>query len=681
MSDETIFCPKEVSWLHFNHRVLQEAADPNLPLLERIKFLGIFSSNQDEFFRVRVANLITLIQTDKKTDQLLGHKPIKVLKQVQKIVMEQGLYFNEIYETILQELRKEHIYLFNEKQLDEEQQLFTQSYFKREVQQHLIPIMLSQAPKFPELKDDTIYFGVVIQPKNSSTQEFALIDIPSKKVNRFVRLPDRNGHQVIILLDDVIRTCLHNIFPIMSRDAMEAYTFKITRDADFDIDDDFSESYTSKINESLKQRLKGEPTRVVYDNNMPESMVSYLVNELKLDETDTLIGGGRYHNFKDFLGFPKLGRTDLRHPPFEHRRHHEFKKFKSYFDVVRKKDILFHFPYHTYEHVIEFLQEAAVDPFVKSIELTVYRLAKASSVINALLSAAKNGKNVEVTLELQARFDEQNNLDWANVLKDENVKVRFGIEGIKVHSKICLIKRKDPDGCLRAYAFLSTGNFNESTAKLYTDHMILTSKAPLTQDVENVFSFLKRPYDNVDFKQILVSPLNLRGSIEKRIQKEIDNAKAGKKAWIWLKLNNIADERMVCKLYEASKAGVEIRMIVRSMCSIIPELEHSKKIEIISIVDQLLEHSRIYAFCDNNRKTVYLSSADMMTRNLDRRVEVAFPIRSKQLKTQVLNVFEYQWRDNVKARKVDEKGKNEIVKKDTAPFRSQEEIAKYVAKL
>jgi polyphosphate kinase len=680
MPDESIYCPKEVSWLHFNHRVLQEAADTRLPLIERIKFLGIFSSNQDEYFRVRVANLMTIIETDKKTDQLFGHKPMKVLRQVQKIVMEQGKLFNEIYENILQDLRNEHIHIINEQQLDKKQELFVQDYFKREVQPHMMPIMLSQAPSFPELKDDTIYFGVVIQNKNATDQQFALIEIPSKQVSRFVRLPDRDNHQVIILLDDVIRSCLNKLFPTMTHHQIEAYTFKITRDADFDLDDDFSESYTQKINESLKQRLSGEPTRVVHDLNMPKSMVNYLVKELKLEETDTLIAGGRYHNFKDFMGFLNLGRTDLVHPPFNHMTHPELRRVKSYFSLISKKDILFYFPYHSFDSVIDFMREAAVDPNVKSIEITVYRLAKASRIINALVCAAKNGKKVEVTLELQARFDEQNNLKWANILNDEGVRVRFGVEGIKVHSKLCMIKRQEGDR-LKTYALLSTGNFNESTAKLYTDHMLFTAREAITDEVERVFSFLSRPYDNVEFKKLLVSPLTLRGSLEKQIQREINNAKAGKKAWIWLKLNNIADVQMINKLQEASKAGVEIRMVVRSMCSIIPELEASKNIKIISIVDRLLEHSRIYAFANNGRNNVYLSSADLMTRNLDRRVEVAFPITAKRLKDQILKVFEFQWKDNVKARKVGEKGKNNIVNQGEEPFQSQVEIAKYIKSL
>jgi len=680
MSDEPIYCPKEVSWLQFNHRVLQEAADIELPLIERIRFLGIFSSNQDEYFRVRVANLITIVETDKKTNQLFGHKAIKVLRQVQKTVMEHGKYFNDIYESILKDLRKEKILILNEKQIDEEQEVFVQNFFKHKVQPHIIPIMLSQAPKFPELKDDTIYFGVVIQQKQVATQEFALIEIPTKNVNRFVRLPDRDKHQVIILLDDVIRTCLKKIFPAMAKEEMKAYTFKITRDADFDLDNDFSESYAQKINESLKQRLKGEPTRVVYDQKMPPSMVSYLVNELKLDETDTLIGGGRYHNFKDFCSFPDLGRSDLSHPSFKKIQHPDLKNVQSYFDIIRAKDLLFYFPYHSFDPIIELLQEAAVDKYVKSIEITIYRLAKNSRVINALVSAAKNGKKVEVTLELQARFDEQNNLDWASILRDEGVRVRFGVEGIKVHSKLCMIKRKE-GGQVKTYALLSTGNFNEATANIYTDHMLMTSKEILTDEVQRVFSFLSRPYDNVSFKQLLVSPHTLRTSLEKKIQKEIDNVKAGKKAWIWLKLNNIADMRMIDKLYEASEAGVEIRMIVRGMCSIITELEKSKNIQIVSIVDRFLEHSRVYAFCNNNQNSVYLSSADLMTRNLDRRVEVGFPIRAKKLKNQVLKVLEFQWKDNVKARKVDDKGKNKIVRKGPHAFQSQIEIGKYISSL
>jgi polyphosphate kinase len=483
------------------------------------------------------------------------------------------------------------------------------------------------------------------------------------------------------MLDDVIRACLPLVFPQMGRWKCEAYMLKISRDADLGLDDDLDESYISKISESLRRRRWGDPTRIIYDHEMPKELARYLLKSLEVEETDTLIPGGRYHNHRDFFGFPNLGRDDLCHPSMDAFHHHLFNKSQSYFEVLKKKDALLHFPYHSFSPVIAMLREAAVDPKVKSISITVYRLAKNSKIINALVSAAKNGKRVNVVLELQARFDEKANVKWANILKENDVDVHFGVEGIKIHSKLCLVTRRE-DGLDQHYAMLSTGNFNEATAKVYTDHMLMTSRHSITREVKQVFDFIAKPYQNRTFRTLLVSPLTMRPKITRMIENEITNAKAGKMAWIRLKINNLADKEVTDLLYRASKAGVDVRLVIRGMCSLIPGMEGvSDNIQAVSIVDRLLEHSRMYMFANGGRQLCYLSSADWMSRNLDKRVEVAFPVLDKKLKEQVRTVFDLQWKDNVKARKVDSKGKNKIVQRKGSNFRSQDETLEYIRSL
>lgn len=682
MIDSSRYCPKEISWLRFNHRVLQEASDTSLPLVERIKFLGIFSSNQDEFFRVRVATLKKIVEADKKKiDPLFGHRYYKVLKSIQDIALEQAELFNKAYDRLLKSFASEGIYILNEKEIDDKQRSFVREFFREEVRSELVPIMLDQAPRFPELTDQAVYFAITIQEKKNDEGQLALLEIPTHILSRFVRLPDKQGEVYIMLLDDVIRTCLDLVFPNLGKYRCEAYMLKISRDADMDIDDDLDESYLSKITDSLKRRRLGAPTRIVFDQAMPSRLQRYLLEALQVKEMDTLIPGGRYHNFKDFFGFPSLGRVDLIHPRFEHLDHPDFAHASSFFDVIAKKDVLLHYPYHKFDPVIDFMREAAVDSKVTSIQITLYRLAKNSRVINALVSAAKNGKRVQVVLELQARFDEKANVKWANYLREQGVEVHFGVEGIKIHSKLCLITRKE-HGEAKLYAMLSTGNFNESTAKIYTDHMLMTTKVGITKEVSMVMDYINQPYQNRSFRSLLASPLTMRNRITRMVEKEISNAKAGKEAWISLKLNNLADRQVTDLLYSASRAGVKIRLVIRGMCSVIPGLPGvSENISAISIVDRFLEHSRFYIFANGGKPNVIVSSADWMTRNLDRRIEVGFPINDNKLKNQILKVFEHQWKDNVKARKVEDKGKNEIVKGGDEPFRSQEETYRYICAL
>jgi polyphosphate kinase len=679
MEETHRYCPKEVSWLYFNHRVLQEAADWTLPLVERLKFIGIFSSNQDEFFRVRVATLKRIVETAGKSDQMFGYKPIKVLKDVQSIVLKQMEQFDSIYNDLMLSLGKEGIHLINEAQLDGPQLEYVRSYFRQQVRANLVPIMLDQAKAFPDLKDQCIYFAIVIQENSKDRGQYALLEIPTRVLGRFVRLPDRNSQTYIILLDDVVRACLPMVFPHVGKYKVEAFMLKISRDADMTIDDDLDESYVQKISDSLRRRRWGDPTRIIYDQGMPKDLIDLLLKSLEVEETDTLIPGGRYHNHRDFFDFPDLGRQHLVHPPFEFLLHRHLSTSESFFEVLKRRDALLHLPYHSFAPVIDFLREAAVDPQVKSIKMTLYRLARNSKVINALISAAKNGKEVQVVLELQARFDEKANLKWANLLREEGVEVHFGVEGIKIHSKLCLITRREGTVDF-LYAMMSTGNFNEATAKVYTDHMLMTTRQAITSEVAQVFSFISKPYQRRSFQNLLVSPLTMRPRLQAMINNEIKNALAGKEAWIRLKLNNLADKEICDLLYKASQVGVDVRLVVRGMCTLIPGIEGvSDKIQVVSIVDRFLEHSRIYMFANTGRALCYLSSADWMTRNLDYRVEVAFPVLDRYLKKEIMTVFDMQWKDNVKARHVDTKGKNEVVAgRGVDPFRSQEETYRYI---
>lgn len=682
--DKSRFIPKEVTWLHFNHRVLQEASDTSLPLIERLKFLGIFSNNQDEFFRVRVAILKRMAEArNRDVDVLFGHRPLKVLREVQNIVLKQMEQFQETYEEIVRGLANEGIQIIDESQLDDSQTVFVQEFFQNHVRPNIVPIMLEQARKFPELQDQAIYFAVKLVEKKTGEIQYALLQIPTYVLDRFVRLPNQQGKTVIMLLDDVIRACLPMLFPLVGQWTQEAFMVKVSRDADMDLDDDLDDSYINKISDSLKRRRFGDPTRIIYDEAAPKDLVEYLLNAMKVQETETLLPGGRYHNFKDFFGFPNLGRTDLIHPPFEHLPHRDFPAGVSYFDVLKKKDVLLHFPYHSFSPVIDILRESAVDPAVRSIQITIYRLAKNSKIVNALISAAKNGKDVQVILELQARFDEKANVKWADVLRNEGVDVHFGVTGIKIHSKLCLINREE-NGEPFLYAMMATGNFNESTARLYTDHMLMTARRSLTREAAMVFEFINKPYQNRSFRNLLVSPVTMRNRITRFIENEIKNARAGKKASIYLKLNNMADVELTDLLYQASVAGVEIRIVIRGMCSMIPGLEKiGENIRAISIVDRLLEHSRFYIFHNAGKQLVYVSSADWMTRNMDNRVEVAFPIIDKKLKKEISHTFEIQWRDNVKARKLDGKGKNKPANsgKDGDTHRSQMETMSYIRQL
>jgi polyphosphate kinase len=651
MKEPEKYINKELSWLTFNERVLQEAEDPSVPLMERIKFMGIFSNNLDEFFRVRVATLNRLRRIGKKAKKFIGHDPAEVLKEIQKIVLAQHKHFNSVYQQILKDLAQENIYIIDEKQLNEAQAGYVRSYFQEKVRPKLVPIMIDQVEKFPELKDAVIYLAVQMSKDEKDPKpKYALIEVPTDVLSRFLILPQLEDRKYVILLDDVIRFDLEDVFSFLPYTRFEAFTIKLTRDAELDIDDDLSESYRQKIHKSLQKRRGGLPVRFIYDSKMPQPLLDFLTKKLSLTKDDTIIPGAKYHNFKDFMSFPDLGLKRLRYRPIQFLPHRDLDQKKSLFKIMSKKDVLLHCPYQSFLPVIDLLREAAIDPKVTSIKTTLYRLARNSAVVNALINAVKNGKSVSAIMELQARFDEEANIYWSDRLQEEGARVIHGVPGLKVHSKLILIDRKKKGGITR-YAIFGTGNFNEDTADIYSDHNLFTTDQRLTREANKIFDFYKNNYKITTYKHLLVSPFEMRKKFVRLIRIEIKNAKEGKEAYIHLKLNNLVDREIIDWLYSASQAGVPIRLNVRGMFSLVPGVKGmSENIEAIRIVDKYLEHSRIFVFCNGGEPKYFISSADLMPRNLDRRVEVACPIYDEAIQKELNDFLEHQWNDNLKSR-------------------------------
>ena len=674
---------REISWLSFNERVLQEAADPTTPLIERIKFLGIFSSNLDEFFRVRVATLKRMAKAGKKAKTLLlGESPKDILSEIEEIVLNQQNKFDDIYKNILKELEKEKIFIINEKQLTTEQEDYVKTYFNREVRSTLFPVMFTTTSKFPTLKDHSIYLAVLMKKKEESRAvKHALIEIPSQVVSRFLVLPKNDENTCIILLDDVIRAGLPEIFAMFDCTVFNAYTIKVTRDAELDFDDDITKSFFEKMSKSLKQRKEGAPVRFIYDSTMPEDFLKLLAKKNSMKTTDTFIPGGRYHNFKDFMNFPAVGNPDLQKTPFPPLPHKDINPRTSLFSIIRKKDILLHYPYQSFQYFIDLLREASIDPKVVSIKITIYRVAKVSNVINALINAVRNGKSVTVVLELQARFDEEANIYWTNRLRDEGVRIIHGVPNLKVHSKLCLITRQEKSGSFR-YANIGTGNFNETTARIYSDISLLTTDKRLTREVKKIFDFFDNNYKTSTYNHLLVSPFIMRKRLIGFIKNEIKNAKKGKEASIIVKSNSLFDKELIDTLYNASISGVKIKLIIRGIFSLIPGVEElSENIEAISIVDRFLEHSRVFVFYNNGDEKYYISSGDWMTRNLDRRVEVACPIYDKELQAELKDFLNIQLKDNTKARMLNEARDNRYKKEiGEVPVKTQTDFYKYLEK-
>ncbi|TLX76527.1 polyphosphate kinase 1 [Labilibacter sediminis] len=675
------FRSKEISWLSFNARVLQEAARDNVPLIERIKFLGIYSNNMDEFFRVRVAILKRIVQLDKHT-VFEGGSPRDILRNIHTMVIEQTRMFDKTYDKIIQDLGKQDIYIINEFDLTRDQGEFVKRYFQKKVRGNLMPIILSKRRELPDLADDGIYLAVYLKDNIEGKVNYALIEIPSV-LDRFVLLPSNDGKKYVMLLDDVIRYELDDIFYMFNYDEIGAYTFKLTRDAELDINDDISESYVKKISKGLERRKEAIPVRFVHDKNMPEELLRILLKKLNYSTDDAVIRGGRYHNFKDFIDFPKFGSKHLTYPSVPSIPHKHFKPSSSLFDVVTKRDILLHFPYHSFHHFIDYLREASIDPNVREIKITIYRVGKNSGVVKALRNAARNGKKVTAVMELQARFDEKANISWANKLKNDGVKVIFGVPGLKVHSKLCLVTRKE-NGGLSKYACVGTGNFNEDSAGIFADHLLMTKHNGIASEVCAVFDFFSKNYNIPEFNHLLVSPFSLRKSMEDYIEKEMENAAKGEEAYMYIKVNNLVDYDLIQLLYKARKAGVKIYLNVRGMFSVVSEFDKPEnKIESIGIIDRYLEHSRIFVFCNRGDEKVYISSADFMTRNLDRRIEVVCPIYDKKLKQEIKIMLDMQRKDNCSARILNNDMDNFIrsKKEDEQEFRSQLEFYNWLKEL
>ena len=682
-----IFLPRDISWLSFNGRVLQEANDKTVPLKDRIRFLGIFSNNLDEFFRVRVATLKRMHElggVSKKANMHLEAYPIEILNELMHIVLQQQSEFDRIWVSIQVELRKNKVFLKNDRQLTKDQRNFVVDYFEQDVRSNIIPLMVESIPEMPYLRDKSIYLGVVMRQKKSAyKQKYALIEVPSKSLGRFVILPNAGAETHMILLEDVIRVNLPYIFSYFGFDQFDAHLFKLTKDAEIDLDNDISTSLVEKMEKGLKKRRKGKPVRFVYDKEMDSGLLNFLSQKLKLDAKSSIIPGGRIHNFKHFMDFPNVfPQSKKKVNAFIHP---ELKSSLRVTDVIQKKDILLNFPYHSFGKIIDLLREAAIDPDVVSIRITAYRLASDSKVINALINASRNGKKVEVMLELKARFDEEANLYWKSVLEEEGVKVILGIPNMKVHAKVCVIKKRTGNKTIQ-YGFVSTGNLNEKSSAIYSDFCLLTSNRSIMADINRIFFYLENPVARKntlgECKTLMVSPVNMRTQINLLIDKEIKEAKKGKPAKIILKLNSLSDTVLVDKLFQASAAGVAVSLIIRGIYSVKRQVKKGQvQPYAISIVDQYLEHGRVMYFHQGGKDLLFISSADWMFRNLDHRVEAACPILDEQIKQEILAILKIQLSDNVKSRILDVNYNNIYVSSQVKKkIRSQQETYNYLFK-
>ncbi len=624
----TNYIDREKSWLTFNARVLQEANDENVPLLDRLRFLGIFSNNLDEFFRVRYAAIRRMSHESTESEKILGVKAEELLKEITEIVIEQQSDSLRILNEIEKKLELQNIFMINENDISKEQEKFIHDYFIQKVSPALVTIMLNDLEEFPLLKDTSGYLAVKLvmngsQLFNDKAKEirYAVVEIPNT-INRFLVLPSSSEKQYIILLDDVIRYNLNNIFNIFDYESISAHMIKITRDAQLEFDSDLSKSLIEKISSSVKDRRVCEPVRFVYDQAIGKDTLDFFLRGMHIDSSDSIIPGGRYHNRRDYMSFPNLGRYDLLYKENVPLPISGLSLEGSILEKIKKKDYLLYAPYQSFSYIIKFLREAALDPKVVSIKITLYRLAKNSQIVSSLINAAKNGKKVTVQIELQARFDEESNISYSEQMQTEGIELIFGVKGLKVHSKICVIERIE-DSKIKRYGLISTGNFNENSAKIYTDVTVFTSNNEILKDASKVFDFFDVNYRVHRYKHLIVSPHYTRGKFNKLIEREISNALLGKEAFIKLKMNSISDFKMTDKLYEASNAGVKIQLIIRGICCLIPRIKGlSENIEAISIVDNYLEHSRVYIFANDGNPDVFISSADFMTRNLDARVEV-----------------------------------------------------------
>jgi polyphosphate kinase len=677
MQKQNVLVDRELSWLSFNYRVLQEAQDPTVPLLERIKFLAIFSSNLDEYFKVRVATLKRLIKLKEKTRKQLDEDPSEQLDLILQEVSRQQTEFGETFRnTILDQLRQEHIYLLNETELSAGQQEFAAEYFKEHVQPLLVPVLLDQNLQHLFLKDQTVYLTVQMsgpQTANLPSQGFAIVEIPAQlHGSRFVKLPTQENQRYVMFLDDLIRLHLPSLFP--DYDQFAAYAIKISRDAELDIEEEVSGDLMAKIKRSLKKRETGNPCRLLYDPTSPASLLDTLLQKTGIAEED-LVEGSKYHNFRDFFQFPDFNLPELTYAPQPALPHPDLERQESLLAAIQRQDYLLHYPYQKFDYILQFLKEAAHDPAVTTISVTLYRVGGKSKVAKALLEAVKKGKQVNVVVELKARFDEEANILWASRLEKAGANVIYGVPDLKVHCKLGLVTRNEEKGPVN-YAYLSTGNYNEVTARIYCDHALFTANPKLTREVEQVLAFLVYRQRDKPFRHLLVAPFNLREKFVELVNQEIRLAQAGRPAYMILKLNALQDARMIKKLSEASQAGVRIELIVRGMCCLVPGVEGlTENITVRSIIDRYLEHARVYIFGNGGEEKMYVASADWMTRNLDRRVEVAFPIYDPAIKAELRHLIDLQRADNTKARNF----YNEYLRDGREPVRSQYATYNYLA--
>lgn len=658
MENQEKYINRELSWLDFNYRVLQEAIDKNNPLLERFKYLGIFSNNRDEFFRVRVATINRMRIHKKVTDTVKKSLTNTFLELQQKVAQQEEIYI-ETYHSLIAEARENNIFLIDENEISESQQKYIKQFFSEKVRKHILPLMLGDNQKYKNFKDKTVYLSVEMKDSTERLKDrYALIEMPTNILSRFVELPTIGSKKYVMFLDDVVRFNLDAIFSILGYDIFEAHMVKLTREAELDIDNDVLKSFLEIMSDSVKKRKKAPPIRFVYDGSISPKLLKVVLNTFGIKSNDNLRAGGRYHNLKDFMDFPSLD-PSLFYKPIEPFTHPELKEGKSKFKILRQKDILVHYPYHSFKSIISLIWEAAVDPNVRTIKMTFYRVSRNSSLMKALINAARNGKAVTVFMELQARFDEEDNIYWAEKLQDEGVKIIPTIPGFKVHSKLILIRRKE-SGLNEYYANVSTGNYHEATARVYSDTSLLTSNTDICKDVNNVFQLFETKFNRPSFKQLKVAPFKIRDFIYKRIETEINNALEGKEAYCIIKINNLVDMGVIKQIYKAADIGVKFKLIIRGICVLRENYSH-ENIVAIGVVDRYLEHSRIFIFADGGSPKYYISSADLMSRNLDHRVEVVCPINSLEHQKEIQDLIDIQLKDNVKARNLQGNNINEYI--------------------
>lgn len=679
MTSSNKYIDQELSWLAFNERVLQEAADDSVPIIERVRFLGIYSNNLDEFFRVRFGEAKRMLMIHEgKPDAVIY---TDLLHRIQAKALEMQEKFDQIYTDILWRLARRNIFLVNESQVAPEQERWLRKYFRDNIQASLVPIFIKQETDLTVcIKDDLTYLGIEI--RQGAQSHYAVLEVPSDEMDRFVRLPKlKDGRRKsLILLDNVIRYCLTDLLGgLIGAAEYAAYAFKVTRDADFDVSDEIDESLVHRLSEGLKKRITAMPVRFVYDREMPEEMLHFLVTRLNIASYDGMIPGGRYHNFKDFMTFPALGPKYLLNKKLRALDCKAFDTHPNAFEAIRAQDILLYYPYHKFRYFSELVRQAACDPQTRRIKLSIYRVAKGSRLINSLIDATNNGKEVTVVVELQARFDEAANIEWAKKLDEAGVCVEFGIPRLKIHSKICLIEREE-QGEIASYAYVGTGNFHEGTARIYTDFSLFTAHQEIVKEVGQVFDTISNMYKRYRYKHLIVSPHDIRGRLTRLIKMEMLAAQKNQRAEILIKMNNLTDEKIIQQLYAASASGVKIRIIIRGMCSLVAGVKGlSENIRVISIIDRFLEHSRVLIFHNAGNKQVFIGSADLMARNMDHRVEVICPIYDPRLKKQIQDILDIQWKDTTKARIIDSNMKNQYVTRgNRKKIRSQIEIHEYL---